>query len=84
MAAMPGSLPPTVMVCSQVPLPPVVATATGSSCHAVAGDRKAVQVSPWQQRDKHSIMTPPPPPSLPPSLSLSLPLPLPLSLPPFL
>ena len=69
MAAMPGSLPPTVMVCSPVPLPPVVATATGSSCHAVAGDRKAIQVSPWQQRDKHSIMTPAPPPSL--SLPLS-------------
>ena len=31
----------------------------------VAGDRKAIQVSPWQQRDKHSIMTLPLPHSLP-------------------
>ncbi len=59
----------------------------------VAGDRKAIQVSPWQQRDKHSIMTTASslPPSLPPSplfLPPSFPLPLspspPPSLPPFL
>ncbi len=38
----------------------------------VAGDRKAIQVSPWQQRDKHSIMTLPLPHSLPLPRSLSL------------
>ena len=44
----------------------------------VAGDRKAIQVSPWQQRDKHSIMTLPLPHSLPlpPSLPPSPPCPL--------
>ena len=92
MAAMPGSLPPTVMVCSPVPLPPVVATATGSSCHAVAGDRMAHTGVPMAT-ERHALHSDTLflPPSLPLSRSLSLSpfppflfphLPFPLSPPP--